>query len=71
MFLRGASMSESFLTATDVAQLLQLNVETVYGLIAKQGLPAAKIGRLWRFEESKIRAWVEAQLVACEDGSAA
>ncbi len=64
-------MSESFLTATDVAQLLQLNVETVYGLIAKQGLPAVKVFRLWRFEESKLRAWVEVQLVACEDGGAA
>ncbi len=63
-------MTESFLTATNVAQLLQLNVETVYALTAKQGLPAVKVCRLWRFEESKIRAWVEAQLVACEDGGA-
>ncbi len=62
-------MSEPFLTATDVAQLLQLNVETVYHLIARQGLPASKIGKLWRSEESKIRTWVQApQQMACEDG---
>ena len=62
-------MSEPFLTATDVAQILQLHVETVYLFIAKQGLPALKIGKQWRFEESKIRAWVQApDALASSDG---
>lgn len=56
-------MAEPLLTASEVAQLLKLNVETVYGLIATQGLPAAKIGGQWRFEEPKIRAWVEKRYV--------
>jgi excisionase family DNA binding protein len=53
-------MPESLLTASEVAKLLRLNVETVYTLIATKGLPAAKIGSQWRFEESRVRAWVEA-----------
>ncbi len=52
-------MSEPFLTTSDVAQLLQVHNETVYILIAKKGLPAAKIGRQWLFDEQKVRAWVE------------
>ena len=54
-------LSDALLTAADVAQLLRLNVETVYTLIQKEGLPAAKIGGQWRFSESKIRAWFESR----------
>ena len=50
-------MPEPFLTTTDVAELFKLNVETVYLLIAQQGLPATKIGGQWRFDESEIREW--------------
>ncbi len=53
-------MSEPLLTTAEVAALLKLNVETVYTLIAKKELLAAKIGGQWRFQESKILKWVEA-----------
>ena len=53
-------MPEALLTAAEVAELLKLHVETVYALIAKAGLPAAKIGGQWRFEEARLRAWIEA-----------
>ncbi len=56
-------MPKPFLTAIQVAELLQLHVETVYVLIAKQGLPAARIGGRWRFEESKVREWFAAHAV--------
>jgi excisionase family DNA binding protein len=56
-------MPTPLLTAAEVAQLLKLNVETVYTLIAKHGLPASKIGGQWRFDEAKIRAWIESRSV--------
>ena len=56
-------MSESLLTAAEVAELLKLNVETVYALIQKDGLPAAKVGGQWRFSEANVRAWFEARHV--------
>jgi excisionase family DNA binding protein len=52
-------MFEPLLTASEVAQLLKLNVETVYALIAIKGLPAVKIGGQWRFESARVQAWVE------------
>ncbi len=61
-------MLEPLLTATDVAQLLQVHVETVYLLITKQGLPASKVGGQWRFEEDKIHAWLEAPHTASAVG---
>lgn len=59
-------MAKPFLTASDVARLLQVHIETVYILIAKRGLPAAKIGRYWRFEEKKVRAWFETHYVTLD-----
>lgn len=57
--LKEHNVPEAFLTAAEVAAWLKLNIETVYALIAKEGLPAVKIGGQWRFQESKIREWVE------------
>jgi excisionase family DNA binding protein len=56
-------LSAPLLTAAEVAELFKLNAETVYGLIQKDGLPAAKIGGQWRFSEEKLRAWFEARHV--------
>jgi excisionase family DNA binding protein len=50
-------MTEPFLTAAEVAELLKLNIETVYTLVSKNDLPATKIGGQWRFDESEIREW--------------
>jgi excisionase family DNA binding protein len=57
-------MTSRFLTASDVAELLQLNVETVYSLISKVGLPAAKIGGQWRLSEDDVQAWIK-ERTAC------
>ena len=51
--------SDTFLTASDVARVLKLNVETVYALIANEGLPAIKVGGQWRFHESRLHAWLD------------
>jgi excisionase family DNA binding protein len=54
-------MNEPFLTASEVAHLLKVNVETVYTLIRTAGLPAAKVGSQWRFVEREARHWVHAR----------
>ncbi len=52
-------MSGSYLTAYQVAELLQLSVETVYALITREGLPATRVGRRWRFDETRVRKWFD------------
>jgi len=51
-------MPEPLLTAADVAAWLNLNIETVYNLIANAQLPAIKIGGQWRFQEAQVCAWL-------------
>lgn len=49
-------------TAAQVAQYLQVNIETVYNLIRNSDLPAAKIGGQWRFQKAEITHWIEEQM---------
>lgn len=47
-------MTEQILKPSQVAELLQIHVKTVYRL-AKEGLiPGSRVGRSWRFNEKLI-----------------
>lgn len=42
------------MTASEVAELLQLPVSTVYYLARRGELPARRLGRAWRFLRSRL-----------------
>lgn len=44
----------------DVAAHLGVTKDSIYRWIDKRGLPARKIGRLWKSKLSEVDAWVEA-----------
>ena len=52
--------SEPWVTASDVAQHLGVVKDTVYRWRERKGLPAHKIGRLWKFQLSEVDEWVRA-----------
>jgi excisionase family DNA binding protein len=39
---------------------LGVSRDTVHVWIAKRNMPASKVGRLWKFKESEVDAWVKA-----------
>lgn len=51
-------MPEPWLSADDIATHLGVTKDTVYAWIAEKGMPAHKIGRLWKFQVSEIDDWV-------------
>ena len=55
-------MCEPRITAEKVGMLLGLHPKTVKRLAQAGKIPALKIGRVWRFRESAIDAWMVAQL---------
>ncbi|HFS6042208.1 helix-turn-helix domain-containing protein [Klebsiella michiganensis] len=67
LFWKGATVmtAEPWVTALDVAQHLGVVKDTVYRWRERQGLPAHKIGRLWKFQLSEVDEWVRAG-GACE-----
>ena len=57
--LRGrTNVTEPWLSADDIASHLGVTKDTVYAWIAEKGMPAHKIGRLWKFQASEVDDWV-------------
>jgi excisionase family DNA binding protein len=54
----GADMTEPWLSADDIAVHLGVTKDTVYTWIAEKGMPAHKIGRLWKFQATEVDDWV-------------
>jgi len=52
--------AESWVSAEQVAQHLGVVKDTVYRWREHKGLPAHKIGRLWKFQLSEVDEWVRA-----------
>lgn len=52
--------AEPWVTAIVVAKHLGVVKDTVYRWREGKGLPAHKIGRLWKFQLSEVDEWVRA-----------
>ena len=53
-------MTQELLTAQEVANLLGINLSTVYTLIKSGELPAIKVGpKLWRIRASALDAYLK------------
>ena len=51
---------ERWVGVEDVAKHLGVNKDSVYRWIEKMGLPAHRVGRLFRFKISEVDDWVHA-----------
>jgi len=51
-------MSEPWLSADDIAIHLGVTKDSVYAWIANKGMPAHRVGRLWKFQASEVDTWV-------------
>jgi len=51
--------AERWVSVDDVAAHLGVTKDSIYRWIDKRGLPARKLGRLWKFKLSEVDAWVE------------
>jgi excisionase family DNA binding protein len=51
-------MAEPWVSVEDVAAHLGVAKDSVYRWIDAKGLPAHKIGKLWKFKLSEVDAWV-------------
>jgi excisionase family DNA binding protein len=50
--------TEILLNVKEVADFLQVNVNTVYAWAQNGRMPAIKLGRNWRFRRSDLEAWL-------------
>lgn len=52
-------MAEAWVSVDDVAKHLGVVKESIYRWIENRGLPARRVGRLWKFRLSEVDAWVQ------------
>jgi excisionase family DNA binding protein len=62
-------MCEPLIKADRAAELLKLHPKTVKKLAQEGKLPGMKIGRVWRFRESSLDAWMSGRLQCCSHPS--
>ena len=55
-------MEQTYWTVEQVAEYLQLHVQTVARMAARGELPAVKVGRHWRFRKDMIDAALKEQM---------
>ena len=53
-------MAEPWVSVEDVAKHLGVAKDSVYRWIESKGLPAHRVGRLWKFKLSELDEWVQA-----------
>ena len=51
-------MTEPWVSADVIAEHLGVTKDSIYIWIAKRGMPAHRVGRLWKFQVSEVDAWV-------------
>jgi excisionase family DNA binding protein len=60
---------DRWLTVEDLMEYLTVKRDTLYKWIDRNGLPAHKVGRLWRFQKSEIDEWVKSGKAADAGGN--
>ena len=53
-------MAERWLSVSEIAEYLGVSRDTVYSWLGQKGIPAHKLGRLWKFKASEVDEWVRA-----------
>jgi len=60
-------MTEPWASVDEVAKHLGVAKDSIYSWIENRGLPAHKIGRLWKFKLSEVDDWVRRQDTSVTD----
>ena len=61
------SFDNEILTLEEVAAYLRLKPQTIYKWAQEKRIPAAKLGKEWRFRKSILDRWLDDQMLG--DGS--
>lgn len=51
-------MDERWLSVDEIADYLGVSKDTVYAWINEKGMPAHRMGRLWKFKREEVDGWV-------------
>ncbi len=62
-------MDDRWLSVEEIAEYLGVAKDSIYRWIESRGLPAHRIGKLWKFKKAEVDDWVrKGGTAAAEDG---
>jgi excisionase family DNA binding protein len=53
-----SKMEDRWLSVDEIGDYLGIKRDTVYKWISEKGMPAHKVGRLWKFKKDEVDQWV-------------
>lgn len=53
------NVNENWISITEAAEHLGVTKDSIRKWIKKTGIPAHKIGKLWKFKKSELDEWVK------------
>lgn len=62
-----AEINDRWLSVDEICKYLGISKDTVYKWIDKHGMPAHRMGRLWKFKKGQVDKWVEAGGAATDE----
>jgi nitrogen PTS system EIIA component len=65
---RAPFLDNEILTIEEVAGYLRLTPQTIYKWAQEKRIPAAKLGKEWRFRRSIIDHWLDEQILSSDSG---
>jgi excisionase family DNA binding protein len=51
-------VAEPWLSTDGIAAHLGVTTDTIYAWVGDKGMPAHRVGRLWKFQVSEVDDWV-------------
>lgn len=52
-------MDDRWLSVDEISDYLGISKDTVYTWISAKGMPAHRVGRLWKFKREEVDGWVK------------
>jgi excisionase family DNA binding protein len=53
-------MDDRWLSVDEICAHLGISRDTIYKWIDRKGMPAHRVGRLWKFKKAEVDEWVRA-----------
>jgi excisionase family DNA binding protein len=67
-YSRDPDWDSEIMTIEEVAAYLRLKPQTIYKWAQEKRIPAAKLGKEWRFRRSLIDLWLDEQMLGEDSG---